>query len=33
LKSATMRPGERLTLPAGPGALLILGRIMPLNAK
>jgi hypothetical protein len=26
LKSATMQAGERLTLPPGPGALLILGR-------
>jgi hypothetical protein len=29
LKSATLRQGEKLTLPAGPGALLILGRILP----
>jgi hypothetical protein len=33
LKSATLRPGERLTLPPGPGALLILGRILPADAK
>lgn len=33
LKSATMRLGERLTLPPGPGALLILGRILPGDAK
>lgn len=33
LMSATMRPGERLTLPAGPGALLVLGRILPVSAK
>jgi hypothetical protein len=29
LKSAAMKSGERLTLPAGPGALLIIGRIEP----
>jgi hypothetical protein len=29
LKTATMRAGERLTLPSGPGALLIIGRILP----
>jgi len=33
LKSATMQAGERLTLPAGPGALLILGRILTPDAK
>jgi hypothetical protein len=31
LKAATMRPGERMTLPSGPGALLILGRILPTD--
>lgn len=29
LKTATMRAGERLTLPPGPGALIVLGRILP----
>ena len=29
LVSATMRAGDRLTLPSGPGALLIRGRILP----
>jgi hypothetical protein len=33
LKSATLRPGERLTLPHGPGALLILGRVLPTDAR
>jgi len=33
VKSATMQSGERLTLPAGPGGLLILGRILPAEAK
>jgi hypothetical protein len=28
LKSAKIRPGERLTLPAGPGGLIILGRAL-----
>ena len=31
LLSATMRPGEQLTLPQGPGALIILGNV-PANA-
>jgi hypothetical protein len=31
LKSATMQSGERLTLPSGPGALLILGRILSME--
>jgi hypothetical protein len=29
LKSATMQPRERSTLPAGPGGVLILGRVLP----
>jgi hypothetical protein len=33
LKTATMRPGERVTLPAGPGGLLILGRTLPRDAR
>jgi len=32
LKSATMHSGEKLKLPPGPGALLILGHILPLDA-
>jgi hypothetical protein len=28
VKSATMRQGDRLTLPQGPGALIILGRVL-----
>ena len=31
VNKATMRPGERLTLPAGPGALVILGRMLGLD--
>jgi hypothetical protein len=33
LKTATMKRGEWLTLPAGPGALLILGRTLPADAR
>ena len=29
VKAAAMRRGERVTLPAGPGALLVLGRVRP----
>lgn len=32
-KSATVQPGEKLTLPPGPGALLILGRVLSTNAN
>jgi hypothetical protein len=31
VKTATLRRGERMILPAGPGALLILGRVLPSN--
>lgn len=30
--SATMQPGENLRLPAGPGALIILGRLLPSDS-
>lgn len=33
VKSATLRSGEKLKLPSGPGALVILGRTLPMNAK
>lgn len=33
VKTATLRAGEKLTLPPGPGALLILGRVLPKNAN
>ena len=33
LVTATMRPGERRTLPAGPGALILLGHILPSDAE
>ena len=33
LVTATMRPGERLTLPTGPGALIITGQILPPDAN
>ena len=33
LRSASMQSGERLTLPSGPGALLILGRILPMDGN
>jgi hypothetical protein len=33
VKSATLRSGEKLTLPPGPGALLLLGRILPEDAS
>lgn len=33
VKSATLRSGEKLALPPGPGALLILGRVRPLDAN
>jgi hypothetical protein len=33
LKAATMKPGDRLTLPAGPGALIITGRIPAESAN
>ena len=33
VKSATLRRGEKLTLPPGPGALLILGRILKMDAN
>jgi hypothetical protein len=33
LKSATMRSGELVTLPAGPGGLLIMGRYLPATGS
>ena len=33
LKSAKLRQGDRLTLPRGPGALLIVGRLLTTDAK
>ena len=33
VKSATLQPGQKVTLPPGPGALLILGRVPPLDAN
>jgi hypothetical protein len=33
LKSARLRSGERLRLPAGPGALLIMGKILPTRSS
>jgi hypothetical protein len=33
LQSATMQAGEQLTLPAGPGALIVLGSVLPADGK